>query len=75
MPRKNQTNVQMIKQGMEYSDYGALSQAFVIEAIAKYAAQVAQHPASVFDSGLLSGAAWKGVAKEWQDRIDAHIKS
>lgn len=54
---------------MEFSRFGVLAQAFVIEALARYAAVVAASTAEALDSPGLSGAAWVGLAKE----IDAKL--
>ena len=72
---KRKTNVQMVKQQMEFSKYGALSQAFLLEAISNYCKVVAEHPASAFDSPLLNGEAWKAVGEEWQNALTEHFKS
>lgn len=61
---KMESNVDVVKRIMEFSRFGALSQVFVIEAISKYAAACAAADPKVFDSPLLNGAAWVGVAKE-----------
>lgn len=60
--RKNETNVQFVKRIMEYGS--PLRQAFVIEAISKYAAACAKEDPKTFDCAWLSGAAWVQVAKE-----------
>ena len=70
MPRSKQpeTNVQRVKRLMESGS--PLMQAFVVEAIGKYAAQCAQHDAAKFDTPWLNGAAWLDCAKRakgWYD--------
>lgn len=57
-----ETNVQFVKRIMEYGS--PLRQAFVIEAISKYAKACAKEDAKVFDSPFLHGASWKQVAVE-----------
>lgn len=67
MSKKRETNVQFVKRIMEYGS--PLRQAFVIEAISKYAAACAKEDAKTFDSPFLHGASWVQVAKE----IDAEL--
>ncbi len=64
MPKnlKRETNVQFVKRIMEYGS--PLRQAFVIEAIAKYAEACAKADAKTFDCAWLSGDAWVQVARE-----------
>lgn len=73
--RVRKTNVEMLTHVMEYSRHGALMQAFVIEACARYAKQCAATDPAEFDSGLLSGAAWVGCAKELKAALDEHLAS
>lgn len=73
-PAKRLTNVQFIKRQMEYSKNGALMQAFILEACSKYAKACAEADASVFDSPLLSGNAWKACAIELRDALESHLK-
>jgi len=77
MPRNNkpQTNVQVVKRLMEYSNHGAIMQPFVLEAIRRYAEQcIAAGPAH-FDSPMLHGAAWVGCAKEARAALIEHLGS
>ena len=57
MKTKQKTNVQFIRHLMETSRHGALMQAFVLEAIERYAVLCSKAGAEAFDSSLLSGAA------------------
>ena len=65
-----QTNVEFVTEIMEFSRYGALAQAFVIEALHLYAGDVAAADPRAFDSAGLSGSAWVGVAKEILAKAD-----
>lgn len=63
-PRRSQTNEEFVSDLMNFSNYGPLSQLFVIDAIVKHAERVAaSDPASV-EYPLIHGSAWVGVAKE-----------
>lgn len=65
-----QTNVEFVSELMEFSRYGALAQAFMIEALHRYAGEVAAADPRAFDSAGLSGNAWVGVAKEILAKTD-----
>lgn len=58
------TNVELVTEAMEFSRYGALAQAFVIEALRRYAAKVAVADPKDLDSPGLNGCAWVGTAQE-----------
>lgn len=59
-----ETNTEFITRIMEVGcPTGALIQPFVIEALTRYAQQVAESPA-IADTALLSGEAWKETG-EW----------
>lgn len=64
-----ETNVQFVKRIMESGS--PLRQAFVIEAISKYAAACAAANAATFDSPFMNGAAWLQVAKEINAECEA----
>jgi hypothetical protein len=68
---RRMTNVEFVTHMMEYSKHGALMQAFILEACRKYADACAKADASVFDSALLNGKAWKGCAVELQAALIA----
>ena len=59
---KHKTNTQLINGLMRYSRQGSLMQAFVIEAIAKYAESVKANPLP--DNAFISGYAWDACASE-----------
>tara|TARA_R110000868_G_scaffold101590_2_gene279591 strand:+ start:113 stop:328 length:216 start_codon:yes stop_codon:yes gene_type:complete len=66
---KTQTNVQLVKHMMEHSSQGALIQAFVIEAIRKYAELTID--AQPWDKEtFISQDAWKACAEEALTAID-----
>jgi hypothetical protein len=69
---KKKTNEQLVKHIMNFSGYGVLSQAFVMTAIQKYADACAKADPKMFDSPMLHGDAWVGVAKEIKAKMDEH---
>ena len=65
--KKIRTNVQLVTHMMDYSRYGALSQAFIFEAIRRYAEQVAavdKDKINPNDWLFISFDGWQGVANE-----------
>jgi hypothetical protein len=70
---QRRTNVEFVRDLMEFSPYGALVQAFVLEALSRYADQVADADPAQFDSALLSGHAWVGVARDIKAKIHLHL--
>jgi hypothetical protein len=70
-PRRPMTNVEFVRSLMEHSQFGALAQLFVLDALDKWSQQVAASTPSALDTPLISGHAWHGVAKEIQEKINA----
>jgi hypothetical protein len=62
--RAQKTNLGVVTDIMDFSRFGALSQVFVMEALASYAQSVNQTPAADLEGGAVPGAVWKGVAEE-----------
>jgi hypothetical protein len=56
---------------MNHSQYGALAQLFVLDALDKWSQKVAASTPAELDTALISGHAWHGVAKEIQQKINA----
>jgi hypothetical protein len=71
---KQPTNVQLINGLMTHSQQGVLMQAFIIEAIAKYAEQTKVSPAWSTDTTFISEAAWRACADEALDAINNRSK-
>ncbi|UVE66987.1 hypothetical protein L2Y90_07710 [Burkholderia pyrrocinia] len=72
------TNLECLTNLMTFSRYGALAQAFVMDALSKHAAQVAGMPLEVLtekfgDQPIVSAKAWHGVANEIHDKLEAHF--
>lgn len=71
------TNLDLITEIMTFSRYGALSQAFVIDALTKHANRVAEATAeelAPMQNGLVSAEAWQGVAIEIKTALEAFYK-
>lgn len=66
--RKSETNVAFVKRIMETGS--PLRQAFVIEAIHRYADECFAAKPEDFDSQLLSGRAWHDMAREIKNECD-----
>jgi hypothetical protein len=68
--KQPKTNVQIVRDLMEFSKFGALSQMFIIDAITKQAALVAKsRPSDYPAGGFVEPTAWIGVAKEIEARM------
>lgn len=68
---KRKTNVQIVKSIMEQSNHGALAQAFVIEAISRYAEQCANlNPKDYDQNSFINMEAWKSLAIEIREKLD-----
>ena len=72
-PRTKQrmTNVEFVTELMEFSQCGALSQIFIIDAIMKHADAVAKADAEKLDHPLIRGQAWIACAQEIKARMEA----
>lgn len=66
-PRK--TNIEMVADLMAVSPYGALAEAFIVEAIRYYSEQVAKQTPEENPSALISPVAWHGIAVDIQQRL------
>jgi|LauGreDrversion2_2_1035103.scaffolds.fasta_scaffold01437_7 hypothetical protein len=73
MSNKNRkTNVEVVTNIMEYSNNGALMQAFIIEAIHNYCSNVIKAGPEVFNNGMLNGNSWVACAEEATSKINKH---
>lgn len=71
MAKKLKTNEDLVRDLMNYSPYGALCRAFIMEAIQRYARECSEADPKAFDSTFMNGHAWVGIAKD----IDARCKA
>jgi hypothetical protein len=71
---KHVTNVELINKLMTHSKQGVLMQAFIIEAIAKYAEQTKVSPPWSTDNTFISEAAWRACADEAMEAINNRSK-
>lgn len=72
------TNLECLTDIMEFSRYGALAQAFVMDALSKHAARVAKLPLDELQKQLgnhplVSARAWHGVAQEIHGKLESHF--
>jgi hypothetical protein len=73
MKSKHITNVELINKLMTHSQQGVLMQAFIIEAIAKYAEQTKVSP-PWSNQSFISEAAWRACADEAMEAINNRSK-
>ncbi|OXI73724.1 hypothetical protein AB9075_07200 [Burkholderia thailandensis] len=68
------TNLECLTDIMTFSRYGALAQAFVMDAPSQHAARVAQTPLDALEvNPMISARAWRGVAQEVHTKLEAHF--
>ena len=70
--KQYKTNVEHVTHIMEFSKHGALMQAFIIDALTKYSAQVVKNEDKLKEAmkdSWVSPEAWVGCAKE----LNAHM--
>jgi hypothetical protein len=66
----------MVKHAMEHSRYGALKQAFIMEALTQYADVVAERKPEDFPPhSMIHPESWIGCAKELKEELEQHFKS
>jgi hypothetical protein len=70
---KRKTNIELVTDLMTHSQQGVLMQAFIIEAIAKYAEQTKVSPAWA-NEGFISEASWRKCADEAAEAINNRSK-
>lgn len=70
--KKPKTNVDVVTELMEFSQFGALAQAFVMDALTKMSKRVADSKVEDYpENGFVHPEAWIGVAKEIHDKLKA----
>jgi hypothetical protein len=73
MKRKT-TNIEFINDLMQYSDYGALAQCFVIDALIKMSRAVAASEAWEYPTNCpVHAESWIGVAKEINEKLNERL--
>jgi hypothetical protein len=74
-PMKRKTNEQIVRDMMNFSKFGALSQMFIMDALTKHAnAVAASTPADYPEGSMVHPEAWIGVAKEISEKLKEHYK-
>ena len=69
------TNLEVVTDIMTYSNYGALAQLFVMDALTKFSKIVMSTPSedmAMMDNGLISCEVWKGVAAEIHKKLSGY---
>lgn len=75
---KPKTNIEFVRELMDFSRFGPLAQMFVIDALSKWSDKIANTPIeelrSAFEGNpLIDAEAWHGVAREIKEKLDAHF--
>lgn len=66
-----QCNEHLVRDLMNYSPFGAISQMIVMQAISQYVEEVKDADPREFHNAFMHGAAWVGAAKDIHERIEA----
>lgn len=66
------SNIKFVTNIMEHSNYGALSQMFVLDAIDKLSKQISKLDPNELDWDFINPHAWVGVANEIRTKLHAH---
>ena len=76
MTDERQTNIEFVTHMMNFSQYGAMSQLFILNAIDKMSAATAECDLAQLKeemgNGMVNAEAWHGVAKEIQEKLRKH---
>ena len=70
--RQPKTNLSVVTDIMDFSKYGALSQAFVMAALEEYSLSVMATPEENLSNGLLPAGVWRGIADETLQKLRAN---
>lgn len=73
MAQRPMTNIEKVTHIMNFSNYGALAQCFVMDALHKWSDLVRKANPNDISNGLISGEAWIGVANEIYERLNAEM--
>lgn len=75
LPRLEKSNVMFVRELMEVSPYGALGEAFIIEAIRHYAGTIAATPpAEDKPEAFINPKTWQAIAKDVDQRMKARYE-
>lgn len=67
---QNETNIEFVERIMTSAPTGAMMQAFVIEAIRRYADQCVAAPEGHFESGFMTDEIWRGSARYAKQELE-----
>jgi len=73
MAKRPMTNEEKLTHMMRFSNYSALKQCFIMEAVRKWAEVISRAAPEQVENGFISGTAWIGVAKETLKEMSAEM--
>lgn len=73
--KKQLTNEEFIVELLNFSPYGGLAQAFIVEAIRHYSQIVAETPIPTDNGGFINPVAWHGIAVDIKERMEKQYSS
>lgn len=69
--KKPQTNVELVTEIMEFSNFGAMSQVFVIDALTKHCERVSKSKVGDYpENSFIHPESWIGVANEIKEKLN-----
>jgi len=71
--KRPMTNIERVTHIMSFSNYGALAQMFVMEALHKWSGIISEASPECVDNGFVNGEAWIGVAHEIRKKLKAEM--
>jgi hypothetical protein len=73
MAKRTMTNIEKVTHIMTYSNYGALAQLFVMDALHQWSGGVSKASPEQVDNGFINGEAWIGVAGEIHKALQSEL--
>lgn len=73
MAKRTKTNIEKVTRIMTYSNYGALAQLFVMDALHQWSGIVSKALPEQVDNGFINGEAWIGVAGEIHKALQSEL--
>ena len=76
--QKPKTNIDFVRELMDFWRVGPLAQMFVSDALSKWSEKIAETPieelrAAFENTPLISAEAWQGVTREIKKKLGAHF--
>lgn len=73
MAKRPMSNIEKMTHIMTFSNYGALAQCFVMDALHKWSDLIRKANPNDVGNSFISGEAWIGVANEIHERLNSEM--